>query len=49
MALPKTEPGAAQRPPDELQNYTKYEVIREPKNFPRHRVKVILLEDIEGL
>lgn len=44
----KTPPGRPQRPPEELQNLQKYEVIQQLNQIPDPPVKVILLEDVEG-
>lgn len=49
MAPPKTPGGGVQRRPEEFQDLMKYEVVSEPKDLLPHTVKVILLEDIEGL
>lgn len=45
----KTAPGKSQRPPEELLNLQKYEVIQELNQIPPPPVKMILLEDVEGV
>ncbi|CAD5210873.1 unnamed protein product [Bursaphelenchus xylophilus] len=47
-APPAVPEGQPQRPPD-LQNLQKYEVVRYPQEFKTKPVKVILLEDVEGV
>ncbi|CAD5207509.1 unnamed protein product [Bursaphelenchus okinawaensis] len=47
-APPAVEEGQCQRPPD-LQNLQKYEHLRRPVEYKVSPVKVILLEDVEGI
>ncbi|KAI6183311.1 RIBOSOMAL-L9 domain-containing protein [Aphelenchoides bicaudatus] len=46
---PVAKPGESQRKPDAYLDLMKLEVIREPKDQEQHTVKVILLEDVEGV
>jgi len=46
---PKTPEGQHQRPPTELQNLQKYEIIKNENDVAAPPIKVILLEDIEGI
>uniref|UniRef100_A0A0N4ZG75 Large ribosomal subunit protein bL9m n=1 Tax=Parastrongyloides trichosuri TaxID=131310 RepID=A0A0N4ZG75_PARTI len=45
----KTPPGGHQRNPSELPDLQKYEVVENRNNKPAGELKVILLQDIEGV
>ncbi|KAI6240245.1 RIBOSOMAL-L9 domain-containing protein [Aphelenchoides fujianensis] len=49
VAPPKTPPGERQRPPTDFQDLQKYEVVRTPEQKEDYTIKVILLEDVEGV
>ncbi|VDN53671.1 unnamed protein product [Dracunculus medinensis] len=46
---PSTPTGSHQRRPDELQDFMKYEVVDYENKYPAGPLKVILLEDVEGI
>uniref|UniRef100_A0AC35EW55 Large ribosomal subunit protein bL9m n=1 Tax=Panagrolaimus sp. PS1159 TaxID=55785 RepID=A0AC35EW55_9BILA len=46
---PATPEGQHQRPPSEIQNYRKYEIVEEETEKPAGPLKVILLQDVEGI